>query len=166
MNILITNHVYYFLFFVRNCSYTLVSSQTAIMSTKAKAPKASDIPFEDNGKRYVVEPATSGRSSCKRVSSLNPNGFISNGLELFIASSHPFPFSQCKEKIEKGALRFGSSAEGAMHGAWFWHHLECASSGQVSNCMGTYADLASVPYYSNLSEDNKTAVREEFGNEE
>ena len=81
VNILITNHVYYFLFFVRNCSYTLVSSQTAIMSTKAKAPKASDIPFEDNGKRYVVEPATSGRSSCKRVSSLNPNGFISNGLE-------------------------------------------------------------------------------------
>ena len=62
---------------------------SAIMSTKAtKAKKASDIPFEDNGNRYVVEPAGTGRSSCKR----------------------------CKEKIEKGALRFGSSASGAMHG--------------------------------------------------
>ena len=33
---------------------------------KAKKPKAADIPFEENGLRYVVEPATTGRSTCKR----------------------------------------------------------------------------------------------------
>ena len=103
------------------------------MSTKAK--KASDISFEDNGLRYCVETAGTGRSSCKR----------------------------CKEKIDKGALRFGSSMQGAMHGSWFWHHLQCASSTQVSNCMRTYNDdIASVPFYDNLSEDDKTTVREHF----
>ena len=36
------------------------------MSTKAKKLKASDIPYEDNGLRYVVETASTGRSTCKR----------------------------------------------------------------------------------------------------
>jgi len=40
--------------------------QSVIMSTKAKKLKASDIPYEDNGLRYVVETASTGRSTCKR----------------------------------------------------------------------------------------------------
>ena len=77
-----------FMFHPCHFSSDLLFAISHIMSTKVKAKKASDIPFEDNGNRYVVEPAGTGRSSCKR----------------------------CKEKIEKGALRFGSSASGAMHG--------------------------------------------------
>ena len=47
--------------------------------------------------------------------------------------------------------------------SWFWHCLTCASSTQVSNCMSTYGDIASVPFFSDLSEENKTAVRVHFG---
>ena len=49
-----------------------------------------------------------------------------------------------------------------MHGSWFWYKLGCASSSQVSNCMSTYQDLASVPFFGSLSAEDKEKVRAHF----
>lgn len=60
--------------------------------------------FQENGSRYAFELAKSCRASCK---------------------------GKCKQTIEKGSVRFGSSKDEVLYGNFFYRHLECVTYRQV-----------------------------------
>jgi len=72
---------------------------------------------------YCVEPAKSGRSTCK-VS---------------------------KEKIEKGELRFGSFVEIGGHGSYHWRKLSCITSKQIANVERKMGGLTKIGGYDKLN---------------
>ena len=68
------------------------------------------------GGEYSIEPAKSGRSTCKG----------------------------CKEKIEKDSWRFGSSVAMGNHITTYWKHLECVTTKQLRNVKATLGSLERI----------------------
>jgi len=83
---------------------------------------------------YLVEPAKSGRSTCK-VS---------------------------KEVIEKGELRFGSFTEISGHGSYHWRKLKCITNKQVANVESKLGGFAGVGGFDVLSSSEQTKFRKAF----
>ena len=59
---------------------------------------------------------------------------------------------QCKQKIPKGALRFGSITQSSMFDGdqAYWRRMECMTTKVCQNAIDKYGDLASVPGYDTL----------------
>ena len=59
---------------------------------------------------------------------------------------------QCKQKIPKGALRFGSITQSGMFDGdqAYWRRMECMTTKVCQNAIDKYGDLASVPGYDTL----------------
>jgi len=73
-------------------------------------PRIEEPDFEDNGLRYMFCYAPTSRASC----------------------------GKCKEKLNQGELKFGASQEEAIHGGFFWRHIECITVAQCDNVRLTY----------------------------
>ncbi|KAJ3117587.1 hypothetical protein HK100_000783 [Physocladia obscura] len=99
------------------------------MADSQQPTNAIQTPLQDNssnaepGTQYTIEHALSGRSKCKK----------------------------CKETIQKGEPRYGTSKEGVNHGSIFWKHIHCVTKAQIQNCeedLGTTLQISGLDKFS------------------
>lgn len=71
---------------------------------------------------------------------------------------------KCKQKIPKGALRFGSITASSMFEGdqAYWRRMECMTTKVCQNAIDKYGDLASVPGYDTLDASNQELVQSVF----
>lgn len=95
--------------------------------------------FQPNDNRYAFEHAKSARATCKGA---------------------------CKEKIEKGEVRFGSSKDGVLHGSFSWRHVACITGRQLVNVARAYEteEYAVIPGWHVLSEEEQSSFAVHFDN--
>jgi len=88
-----------------------------------------------DGIPYTLECAKSGRARCK---------------------------GQCKELIEKGALRLGSEIDMGGHMAVTWKCLPCLTAKVVMNIMSKVEAAEDIPGFTSLSEEQQEQVEQRF----
>eukprot|EP00930_Biecheleria_cincta_P078059 TRINITY_DN65432_c0_g1_i1.p2 TRINITY_DN65432_c0_g1~~TRINITY_DN65432_c0_g1_i1.p2 ORF type:complete len:161 (+),score=53.67 TRINITY_DN65432_c0_g1_i1:52-534(+) len=68
---------------------------------------------------------------------------------------------QCKQKIEKGAVRFGTEVDIGGHTNISYRNLKCVTAKQFANMNEKFGDLKSVPGFADLKEEDQKRVLEQ-----
>ncbi len=107
-------------------------------------PHIEEPDFEENGLRYMFCYAPTSRADC----------------------------GKCKRMLKVGKLKFGASQETAMHGGFFWRHIECITMAQHTNMKSTYykdlsadeniTDYSRVPGFASLTPSEQEHVKAVF----
>jgi len=104
----------------------------AVRKSSATAQPQTPSPVTPQKSSATAQPeAPSPQKSSATAQPKTPNP--TNPYRIELARSNRSSCNRCKNKIEKGALRFGSNIEGSSYDWTSWRHVQCVTAKQVAN---------------------------------